>query len=92
MVRVGVLNDIDVEELSHNALPNIALTNFVLLLLELALQDFERESISLQLVEKLEYCTQWVEKFLILHENVELIVEWIVLVFHDLIHDDHYNW
>jgi hypothetical protein len=54
LVWLGVLNDVDVEDLAEHVLPSLSLTHVIELLLELPLQILEGELVSLKLLEQVE--------------------------------------
>jgi hypothetical protein len=75
MVRLGVFNDVDVQDHADHILPIFSFTHVIKLLLELLLQILEGESVSFQLLEQVKDFAQREEQFLMPHENVELLVE-----------------
>lgn len=91
MIWVRIFDDVDVEYFADHVLPSLAFTHLFELLLEPDFQVMERESVPLQLLEQVEYCAKREEQFLMLHENVELLVKGVVRVVHDLLHYCHNN-
>ena len=70
LVWLGILNDVDVEDLADHVLPSTTFIHVVELLLKRHFQSLERELVSFQLLKQVEDCAQREEQLLMLHEYV----------------------